>query len=175
MKEQGYYKRWLIPQLGLNFGTKWFGVPVGNRPEWMPLDMCLNNDIQLSLSLHCAITAHLSDDNPRKFSSRTPTTIISGINCLYGNQGKTFPSSEQIVQYCDMALRVFGVVYEMNGQIVPGLANRNGHCNLAADRNRSGWGGLRIENLLVEETGKWLHAYTVSAKNSRTHEVLLTL
>ena len=102
MKEQGYYKRWLIPQLGLNFGTKWFCVPVGNTPEWMPLDMRLNNDIQLLLSLHCAITAHLSDDS-RKFSLRTPTTIVLGLNRLYGNESGNVPSSEQIVQDFDRA------------------------------------------------------------------------
>ena len=56
--------------------------PVGNRPEWMPLDNSLNNDIQSSLSLHCAITAYLRDDDPRKFSLSTPSTIVPGINLI---------------------------------------------------------------------------------------------
>ena len=87
MKEKGYYKRWLIPQLGCNEGTIFQNRPVGNSPEFMPLDMSLNNDVQLALSLHCAITAHLPDDDPRKFSMRTPKTIVWGILRLWGAEG----------------------------------------------------------------------------------------
>jgi len=32
MKQEGYYERWLIPQLGLNDGTTYAGRPMGNRP-----------------------------------------------------------------------------------------------------------------------------------------------
>ena len=56
--------------------------------------------------------------------------------------------------------------------MVPGLANRNGHHNLAAGRNTAGWGGVRIKNLLVDELGRWLHEDTVSAKNSRTLQII---
>ena len=98
MKERDIYKRWLIPQLGINAGTTYFGRPVGNRPEWMPLDNSLNNDIQSVLSLHCTITAHIEDVNDeRKFSLATPTTIVSGIRRLYGNEGGNIPSSRRIV------------------------------------------------------------------------------
>ena len=93
MKQEGYYQRWLIPQLGLNDGTRYACRPVGNRPEWMPLDNSLNNDIQSSLSLHCAITAHLDDKDERKFSLATPKTIVSGINRIYGNEHGNVPSS----------------------------------------------------------------------------------
>ena len=97
MKEKGYYKRWLIPQLHLNDGTVYVCKPVGNRPEWMPLDNVLNNDIQSSLSLHCAITAHLSDEDPRKFSMAPPSRIVSRIERLYGNDGGNVPSSRRIM------------------------------------------------------------------------------
>ena len=141
----------------------------------MPLDNSLNNDIQSSLSLHCAITSHLPDNDPRQFSLATPNTIVSGINRLYGNEGGNVPSSLRIIQDCDKAIRAFGVVYEHGGRMVPGLANRNGHRNIAAGRNRSGWGGLRIKNLLAEELDRWLHADAISAKNSRTTEVIVQL
>ena len=68
MKDKGYYERWLIPQLGCNANTVFANRPVGNSPEFMPLDMSLNNDIQFSLCLHCAITSHLPDGDPHKFS-----------------------------------------------------------------------------------------------------------
>ena len=75
MKQKNYYKRWLIPQNGLNAGTRYENRPVGNRPEFMPLDNSLNADIQYSLSLHCALTAHLNDEDDRKFSMRTPLPL----------------------------------------------------------------------------------------------------
>ena len=102
----------MIPQLGLNNGTCFAFRPVGNWPEWMPLDNSLNNDIQSSLSLHCAITAHLPDDDPRKFSFLTPSTIVSGIRRIYENDGGNVPSSRRILQDCRKALNAFQVVYE---------------------------------------------------------------
>ena len=176
MKEQGYYSRWLIPQLGLNFGTVYANRPVGNRPEWMPLDNSLNNDIQSALSLHCAITAYLPDDDERKFSFATPLTIVSGIRRIYNDPTcSNVPCSKRIVQDCEKALTAFGAVYEHRGAMVPGLANRNGHRNIAAGRNTAGWGGVRVKNLLVSEVNRWLHADAVSAKNSRTADVIVRL
>ena len=141
----------------------------------MPLDNSLNNDIQSSLSLHCAITAHLPDDDPRKFSFSTPSTIVSGIRRIYGNDGGNVPSSRRIIEDCKKALNAFQVVYEHGGAMVPGLANRNGHRNLAEGRNTAGWGGVQIKNLLVHEIGRWLHADAISTKNSRTLEILVQL
>lgn len=138
----------------------------------MPLDNALNNDIQSSLSLHCAITAHLNDDDPRKFSFSTPSTIVSGIRRIYSTECGNVPSSKRIIQDCNKALKAFGIVYRHGGGMVPGLANRNGHRNVAAGRNTAGWGGVRIKNLLVEEVGRWLHADAVSDKNARTTEII---
>ena len=59
--------------------------------------------------------------------------------------------------------------------MVPALANRNGHRNVAAGRNTAGWGGVRIKNLLIAEVRRWLHADAVSAKNSRTTEIIVQL
>ena len=69
----------------------------------------------------------------------------------------------------------FGVVYEHHGAMVPGLANRNGHRNFAAGRNKSGWGGVRVKNLLVAEVDRWLHDDAVSAKSSRTHDLVVQI
>ena len=173
MQDKGYYKRWLVPQLGLNSWLKYYANrPVGNRPEFMPLDNALNADIQHSLSLHCAITAYLDDNDERKFSMRTPLTIVQGIRRLWG-EGGNVPSSERIMQDCDRALRAFSEVFEHGGAMVPGLANRNGHRNHAAGRNTAGWGGLRVKNLLVEEVDRWLHHHAISAKAERTGSVLM--
>ena len=111
------------------------------RPEFMPLDNSLNADIQYAPSLHCALTAHLNDEDDRKFSMRTPLTIVDGIRRLWGAQGGNVPSSKRIMEDCDRALRAFGEVYAHGGKMVPGLASRNGHRNHIAGRNTDGWGG----------------------------------
>ena len=123
-----------------------------------------------------AITAILDDDDIRKFSCSTPSTIVSGIRRIYNDKtGSNVPSSKRIVQDCKKALRAFGMVYEHRGGMVPGLANRNGHRNVAEGRNTAGWGGVRVKNLLIAEVGRWLHADAVSAKNDQTTDILVQL
>ena len=94
MKREGYYKRWLIPQKGCNADTVYANRPVGNSPEFMPLDNSLNQDIQVSLSLHCAVSAHLPDDDSRKFSMRTPNTIVEAIGKIWGEAEGNVPKSK---------------------------------------------------------------------------------
>ena len=48
MKEKNCFHRWFLPMNGLQDGTPYAGRPVGNSPEFMPLDNSLNRDI-----LHC--------------------------------------------------------------------------------------------------------------------------
>ena len=171
MKRKGYYKRQLIPQLGCNKGTVYKNRPAGNSPKFMPLDMSLNNDIQINLPLHCAITAHLPDDDPRKISMGTPNTIVRGIERLWGTGGNV-PSSERIMGDYNKALIAFGIVFRAGGKMVPGLANRSGHRNHAAGRNQYGWGGVRVKNLLLEEVGRWLQHRAEEAKAERTEELI---
>ena len=59
--------------------------------------------------------------------------------------------------------------------MVPNLANRSGHRNLAAGRNTTGWGGVRVKNLLREEVKRWLHPDAVDAKRERTADIIRTL
>ena len=49
MKEKGYLYRWLLPLNGMQDGTPYAGRPVGNSPEFVPLDNSLNRDILQSL------------------------------------------------------------------------------------------------------------------------------
>ena len=93
MKREGYCKRWLIPPKGCNVGTVYANRPVGNLPEFMPLDNSLNQDTQVSLSLHCTVTVHLPDDDSRKFSMRTLDTIVEGIGKIWGAEGNV-PNSK---------------------------------------------------------------------------------
>ena len=51
------------------------GRPVGNSPEFMPLDMLLNNDTKLLYDIHYALTARPPDNGVQKFSLKTTKLI----------------------------------------------------------------------------------------------------
>ena len=80
----------------------------------------------MSLSLYCAITSHLPDDDIRKFSMRIPKTIQWGIKRIWEAEGNV-KFLKRIVQDYDKALRVFGLVYRAGGKMVQVLANRSGN------------------------------------------------
>ena len=71
MKEQGYYKRWILP-LTINMGTLYKGYPAGNSPEMMPLDASLNKDHDNGVRLHISVTLNMAEDNPKKSTMSTP-------------------------------------------------------------------------------------------------------
>ena len=87
MKEVGYYKRWLLPQLDLLIDTPYHGKLPGDSPELMPLDNSLNKDYDDSAKRHCAVTMHLPWNENKKdlkiFSLATPregkSTKTSGV------------------------------------------------------------------------------------------------
>ena len=73
------YNRWLLPQNNLNKNTPYHERPVGNSPEFMPLDNSLNNDLKNSHYHHCAVTAHLPSNDNRRHSMATPQSIEKSI------------------------------------------------------------------------------------------------
>ena len=74
-----FMDKWLIPQLGLDAGTLYFGQPVGKSHEVMPLDMLPNNNIWCLYEYHCALIYNLPFKHPSKSSSKTPYWISKGI------------------------------------------------------------------------------------------------
>ena len=61
MKEKKYYHCWLLPMNGLQDGTPYAVRPVGNSPEFMPLENGLNRDILNSLLFHCVLSRFVLD------------------------------------------------------------------------------------------------------------------
>ena len=61
MKENNYFHLWLLPMNGLQDGTRYYGRPIGNIPEFMPLDNSPNRDILHSLSFHCVLSRFVLD------------------------------------------------------------------------------------------------------------------
>ena len=72
--------RWLIPYNDLNKNTRYHQRPVGNSPEFMPLDNSLNGYLKNSLMHHCVVTSHLPKDDIRKHCMATPRLIKRSFN-----------------------------------------------------------------------------------------------
>lgn len=102
MKEKGYLDRWILPSsdlydnLPINARRFYQGKPVGNSPEFMPLDTHLNQDLHYSHDFHATITQHLSDDDPKKFDTSTPKRLSQSYHKLFHPQTGVSPSSSRI-------------------------------------------------------------------------------
>ena len=97
MKWNNCFHLWLLPMNGLQDGTPYDGRPVGNSPEFMPLDNSLNRDILHILRFHCVLSHFYLDgegtdkeERNMRFSLSTP---------------KEIPSLERIIQDVDLALK----------------------------------------------------------------------
>ena len=66
-------------------------------------------------------------------------------------------------------------MYEVCGKMVLELGNSSGYRNHAAGRNRDSWGGVRVNNFLVEDIGRWLHSDAHEVKSQRTAKFIQTL
>ena len=60
------------------------------------------------------------------FSFSTPREIARGMKRRWDSKMET-PSSAQIIEDVDLALKALEIVYLANGASVEGLADRNGH------------------------------------------------
>jgi hypothetical protein len=67
----------------------------------MPLDETLNMDIHLSARYHVAITAHLSNNDPKKFTFSTPKEVSNAYLRLVNDVTGNAPSSHRILQDYD--------------------------------------------------------------------------
>ena len=52
MRKNGYLHTWLLPLNGLQYGIPYASRPVGNIPDFIPLDNSLNRNILHSLRMH---------------------------------------------------------------------------------------------------------------------------
>ena len=140
-------KRWLTPQLELNQGTVYFGRPVGNSPEFMPLDNSLNADIMRSFEYHCSSTSILPKLDPRRFGMETPKKVSECIHRLFdcepGEDG--VPDSGRIIHDCDQVWDSMESVYEEEGAVVHSICDRNGHRYRKADAGTHGGGRIKGE------------------------------
>ena len=101
---------------GLQYGTPYDGRPVGNIPEFMPLDNSLNRDILYSLRFHCVLSHFLLDgegtDKEERnvhFSFSTSKEITRGLKRIWESK-MGIPSSARIIQDVNLALKALDIV-----------------------------------------------------------------
>ena len=160
-----YLERWLLPFNGMNKGTQYEFMPVGNSPEFNPLDNSPNRDLQVSHDYHCAVTAHLEDDDERKFSKKTPRFISKGIKRIWDSDVDGTPSAKRIEEDVQKALESMRTVEEEGGRIVPKLVSRTGH-RYRKEGKKGGHGGKRCKNKNVQKD-RWLHSLALDAKQEK--------
>ena len=124
MKEKNGFHCWLLPINWLQDGTPYAGRPVGNRPDFMPLDHSLNRDILHSLRFHCVLSRFVLDgegtgeeERTMSFSFSTPREITRGMKRIWDSKMGT-PSSARIIEDVDLALKALEIVYLENGDSV---------------------------------------------------------
>ena len=87
MIEKDYYRHLILPQNGLNDvvngSLKFKNRVVGNHPQFMPLDEHLNQYLHKNVDVHTIITRDLPDDDPIKFSKRTPKQMAKAYHRIW--------------------------------------------------------------------------------------------
>ena len=147
MKEKNYFHSWFLPMIGLQDSTPYAGFPVDNSPEFMPLDNSLNRDILNSLRFHCVLSRFVLDgketdeeERNMQFSFSTPREISQGMKRIWESKMGT-PSSAQIIEDVDLALKALEIFYLANGAAVEVIADRNGHRRKVVGEGKSvSWG-----------------------------------
>ena len=150
-----FSEKWLLTLLGCNENMRYALRVVGNSPEFMPLDMLLFHNLKQAIHLHCAITQHLPKDDNRKFSTDTPSYIVSAVKQLVEGHlpEHGVPCSDRIVHDVGQAFDAMKIVCNNKGGIVEGLANWNGHRYSKEGMGKHGGVCMKEEGVIT----KWMH------------------
>ena len=124
MKGKGYLDRWILPSMDLynnlpHDARRFYeGKPVGNSPEFMPLDTHLNQDLHSSHDFHATLSQDLPDDDPKKFDGSTPKRLSESYHKLFHPQTGVAPSSSRIKQDVSRVLQSLESVLAADGCII---------------------------------------------------------
>jgi hypothetical protein len=151
MKDKGIFDNWLLPWGRFQEGTRYHESIPGDSPELMTLDETLNMEIHASARYHIAITSHLPNDDPRKYSFSTPKEISRAYLRLVHPATGGAPSSTRIVQDCEKLIRSLGKIREAGGKMVQGFG-RNGHRERSHGNKRGGYRAKKPRG-----PAKWVH------------------
>ena len=152
MKSKGYLDRWILPSSDLydNLPKEahrfYEGKPVGNSPEFMPLDTHLNQDLHSSHDLHVTLTQDLPDDNDKKFDGSTPKRLSQSNHKLFHPQTGVAPSSSRIQQDVSRVLESLEAVLAANGCIIDENVRKGRRYEKKEDIKTNQWGGKRVKS-----------------------------
>ena len=117
MRQNGYAHQWFLTLNVLQDGTPNAGRPVGNIPEFMPLDYLLNCDVLHSLRMHSVLSRYAVDGEETNkeemnmcFRKSTPRGISQGMKRIWDSEMITH-SSVRIIEDVDLALKALEIVY----------------------------------------------------------------
>jgi len=154
MAEKGYLKRWILPSENLYdhlpsaVAKSYKGKPIGNSPEYMPLDTHLNQDIHASHDHHVVLTHDAPDDNIKKFSGSTPKRLTSSYIRLTHPETGVVPISNRIMEDINRVLLSMERVRQARGCLIDENC-RNGRRhekNEEVTTISNNWGGKRNKN-----------------------------
>ena len=152
MKSKGYLDRWILPSENLynNLPKEarrfYEGKPVGNSPEFMPLDTHLNQDLHSSHDFHVTLTQDLPDDNTKKFDGSTPKRLSHSYQKLFHPETGVAPSSSRIQQDVSRVLHSLELVLDAKGCIIDENVRRGRRYEKNENISENGWGGKRIKS-----------------------------
>ena len=147
--------------LGINKNTAFFGRPVGNSPELMPMDATLNKDVDDGVRYHVALTYNLAHDDPKKFSLSTPKRGSSA----YLRVWEQCPPSNRIIEDTDKFLKALTKISNANGVAITDVP-RKGHRHDAGSISLKKRGGVRMKR--EEAKVRWVHE---DARQSRVSSI----
>ncbi|KAL7534623.1 hypothetical protein ACHAXR_006003 [Thalassiosira sp. AJA248-18] len=151
-KKVSYYDKWVLPIFGLNDEFARFkGRPIGNSPEMMPLDNCLNKDLHECVSRHVLMSraATLSKDDPRIFSMATPKQGELAYKRVWCPTTGVAPPSKRIIQDIMKVVGAMKQIHAQKGAFVPNLAQRPGDRHITNQLKSKIWGGKRTKKEVV--------------------------
>ena len=160
-----YFDRLILPEMELNDEFVYFkGKPVGNSPEMMPLDNCLNKDIHESVSRHVLMSrasgGSLNKDDVRFFSLATPKNAAHAYRRIWDPTTGVAPPSKRIIQDINKVQDAMVQIHKQKGAFVPNLAQRPGDRHIINQLKSEIWGGKRtkMETLKLFAAMENLHA-----------------
>jgi len=151
MAEKGYLKRWILPSddlynnLPVAVRKSYQGKPIGNSPEYMPLDTHLNQDIHASHDYHVTVTSHAAETDLRKFSGSTPKRLSYSYIRLTDPTTGVVPTTNRIMQDVKRVLQSLERVREAKGCIIDENVRRGRQYERNDDEDvvSRNWGGNR--------------------------------
>jgi hypothetical protein len=149
-----FYDKWILPLHGLNDGISRYnaGNPVGNSPELMPLDNCLNKDLHEHVQTHImmSLACEVPRDSKEAFSLSCPNRGRSAYLRIWDPSVNGIgPSSARIIQDTKKVVDALRMIKEKKGAFVDGLAQRPGKRNIISSVPSKVRGGKREKKIIT--------------------------